>query len=327
MNNKPLVSVCMITYGHEKYIKQSIESILKQQTQFEFELVIANDCSPDATDNVVQNIIKNHKKGACIRYISHDQNKGMYANFLFALSACPSKYVALCEGDDYWTDPLKLQKQVDFLDGHPEYEVCFTNINIINNENLIVKEQLIPSKRRTTFEHKHLPIWAPTLTRVFRNRDFKDKIPNVPGLDTIMLLYQSKLGKIKLINEITGTYRLHDTGIYSSKTEAQRKEQIIKTHLKSLELINLEMSSKYFGMLLKNLIELKALNYILYKTNKKNIVIAYNTNRFNLSIFERIKIRFGFLLASLPFIYRVPMIRSIFLKILNRLFIYKYKKI
>ena len=121
----PIVSVCMITYGHEKYIREAIEGVLIQECDFEIELILANDCSPDRTDEIIQDIIKNHPKGCWIKYFKHESNIGMMPNFIFAIKECEGKYIALCEGDDYWTDDYKLSKQVDFLEQNPEFSLYF----------------------------------------------------------------------------------------------------------------------------------------------------------------------------------------------------------
>ena len=127
MNQYPKVSVCMITYGHEKFIEEAINGVLMQQCDFEVELIIANDCSPDKTDEIIRKLIDNHSKPSWIKYIKHDKNLGMMPNFIFAMQECKGKYIALCEGDDYWTDPLKLQKQVDVLEFNPHLVGCFHN--------------------------------------------------------------------------------------------------------------------------------------------------------------------------------------------------------
>lgn len=119
-----MVSVDMITYGHEKYIRQAIEGVLMQQTNFEVEIIIADDCSPDRTKDIVEDIINNHPRGNIIKYFRHNKNLGMQANGMFAVQQCTGKYIALCEGDDYWTDPLKLQKQVDVLEQHLNINIC-----------------------------------------------------------------------------------------------------------------------------------------------------------------------------------------------------------
>lgn len=127
MKDRLMVSVDMITYLHAAYISEAIEGVLMQETNFEFELIIADDCSPDNTEAVVRVIINNHPKGHLIKYFRHENNVGMNANASFAINQCTGKYIAICEGDDYWTDPLKLQKQVDFLEAKPTYGLVCTN--------------------------------------------------------------------------------------------------------------------------------------------------------------------------------------------------------
>ena len=127
MDNDLKVSVCMITYGHENYIRESIEGILMQECDFDVELILSNDCSPDKTDEIIQDIIINHPKSGLIKYFKQDNNLGMMPNFIFAMNQCYGKYIALCEGDDYWTDPYKLQKQVDVLEANPHLVGCFHN--------------------------------------------------------------------------------------------------------------------------------------------------------------------------------------------------------
>jgi hypothetical protein len=245
----------------------------------------------------------------------------MYANFLFALKACNAKYIALCEGDDYWTDPFKLQKQVDFLEANPDYEVCFTNIKIVNNLNQVVKETLFKTSLKDVFETNNLPNWAPTLTRVFKNRDFKD-IPSAPGLDNVMLLWQSRLGKIKLIHEVTGAYRLHDGGAYSSINEADKKAHILQTTIVALQLIPQDLISKYFGKIFKSLVALRYLNRALFKGNRKEVFNAYKEYGNRLSFILHLKIWLSFIVVSMPFLSLFKGLQSILLKIINRLFIY-----
>ena len=113
----------MITYGHENYIQEAINGVFMQQTDFNIELIIANDCSPDNTDEVVQNILSTVPDNITVKYTRHRKNMGMIPNFIWALSQVRGKYIALCEGDDYWTDSLKLQTQINLLE---EYNVGFS---------------------------------------------------------------------------------------------------------------------------------------------------------------------------------------------------------
>lgn len=319
-----LVSVLMITYNHEDYIRQALESVLNQHGSFEFEVIVANDNSQDRSDLIIKDIILKHPKGNLIKYENHKVNKGMHDNFIWAANQCQGKYVATCEGDDYWTDPYKLQKQIDFLEANPEFEVCFTNIRVVDEHDNITREALITDNRMTEYERKHLPIWAPTLTRVYKNRDFKN-LPSAPGMDTAMLLWQSQFGKIKFINDITGAYRKHEGGIYSAITNAKQKQHTLETHLVSLSLIDSPLYSKYVGMVLKKLLEIRFLDAALFKSNKIQVKQVFQVYKNKMSGFLILKIQLSFVLVSLPFINRNKKAQVFLFKIFNNMFIYHLK--
>lgn len=322
-----LVSICCITYNHQKFIEQCLEGILNQKTTFPIEIIIGEDESSDDTREVCLQYAKKYpsKIKLFLRFRKdviyiNGAPTGRY-NFIESLKECTGKYIALCEGDDYWTDPLKLQKQVDFLEANPDYEVCFTNIRMVDENDVITKEALITDNRKTDYIKKDLPIWAPTLTRVFRNRDFSS-LPSAPGLDTVMLLWQSQFGRIKFLNEVTGTYRVHEGGIYSSHSEAKRKEQILLTNLACLNLIETSLYSKYFGLIFKKLVEVRFLDASIFKKNKNLVKEAFQTYKAQLSLGLKFKIHFSFLLISTPFIGSNKQIKDFLIKFLNRLFIY-----
>jgi len=134
-NGEPLVSVCMITYNHEAYVGQAIESVLMQQCMFSFELVIGEDCSSDGTGTLCREYASSH---ANVRLLPSDKNLGMLPNFFRTMEACSGKYIAFCEGDDYWSDPQKLQKQADFLEKHMESGmVCTDYSKLFQNDNIV----------------------------------------------------------------------------------------------------------------------------------------------------------------------------------------------
>ncbi len=118
----------MITYNHAPYIAQAIEGVLQQKTNFPFELVIGEDCSTDATREIVFEYQKKHPE--VIRVITSDINVGMQKNGLRTMKACRGKYIAYCEGDDYWHHPYKLQKQVDYMENHPECGMVYSSYDI-----------------------------------------------------------------------------------------------------------------------------------------------------------------------------------------------------
>ena len=120
---KTVVSVITITYNHEPFIAKTIEGVLMQQVNFPMEFIIAEDCSSDGTRAICERYWEQYPE--LIRLITSKSNVGAVANERRAMQTAQGKYIAFCEGDDYWTDPLKLQKQVDFLEKNPEYSVCF----------------------------------------------------------------------------------------------------------------------------------------------------------------------------------------------------------
>jgi len=120
---KPLVSIVCITYNHEPYLRQALDSFLMQKTSFAYEIVLAEDCSTDGTRKICAEYAAKYPD--MIYYINRDHNVGYNENEYEAMSAAKGKYIAYCEGDDYWTIPDKLQRQVDFLECHPEYSVCW----------------------------------------------------------------------------------------------------------------------------------------------------------------------------------------------------------
>lgn len=124
--NKPIVSVCMITYNHEPYISQAIEGVLMQKTDFPIELVIGEDCSTDRTREIC--LEYQRKYPDMIRLLLNERNIGMMPNFVQTLQACQGKYIALCEGDDYWTESFKLQKQVDCLENNEDIILAISNV-------------------------------------------------------------------------------------------------------------------------------------------------------------------------------------------------------
>lgn len=131
-NITPLVSVCMITYNHEDFIVDAILGVLNQKFDYPFELILSNDNSTDKTNQKIEEILKNHPKKDIVRYFNQKSNLGMMPNFIYTLEKTRGKYVATCEGDDFWIDDLKLQKQIDFLESNPDYSIIATQVNTID---------------------------------------------------------------------------------------------------------------------------------------------------------------------------------------------------
>lgn len=126
------ISIFMITYNHEPYIRQALDSILSQKVNCQYKIVVGEDRSSDNTRSILQEYAGNHPEKFTL--LLNDQNKGWMENFRQTLEACKGRYIAFLEGDDYWTNPSKLQHQLDFLNRNPEYNACFHNARVIDED-------------------------------------------------------------------------------------------------------------------------------------------------------------------------------------------------
>ena len=217
----PLVSVIMITYGHEKYIQKAIEGVFLQKTNFPVELIIANDCSPDNTDELVKEIIKKSPSNIEVKYTKHEINKGMNPNFTWAYQQAQGKYVAICDGDDYWTDENKLQKQIDILEQNSDYSISCHNIFLLNGDTLSSDSPYDKENTQDTYTLEDLACRniVPTLSSVFRNlkiNRFPDWFSSSPLGDYPLMLWVAQMGKIKYFNDKMAVYR-QNTGVWSGK--------------------------------------------------------------------------------------------------------------
>ena len=236
----------MITYGHEKYIKEAIKGVFIQRTSFSVELIIANDCSPDHTDEVVHKFLKNTPSNITVKYSRHDENKGMNENFLWALEQASGKYIALCEGDDYWTDPHKLQKQVDFLEANSEYVIHSGKAQILKDNKLgnTIGDPL--SKKTYDIADFYTKNNLVTCTAMFRNISIS--LSNFEGLvfgdwKLYTLLLSQKSGNLAYVADVIySVYRIHEGGVMQKIT---RQHENAEAHIKQIESVNKDVNSKF----------------------------------------------------------------------------------
>ncbi|MFW5804852.1 MAG: glycosyltransferase family 2 protein [bacterium] len=220
--NTPLVSISLIAYNHANYIKKCIEGFLMQKTTFSFEILIHDDASTDGTDEIIKEYEKKYPNLIFPVYQKENQySKGIMISPIFNWPRARGKYIALCEGDDYWTDPLKLQKQVDFLENNPDYVVTYHDARVIDHEGNIHKENFLSETLRKDFSEKELIQCAPLVTasRVYRNiiKTFPKELLKAPGGDAFLTSLLGAYGKGKYMDEL-GTasyYRVHEGGVVS----------------------------------------------------------------------------------------------------------------
>ena len=210
MSEQPLVSVRTATYNHEKFIGQCLEGILMQRTDFPYEVVIGEDCSTDRTQEIVLAYEKKYPDKIHVR--TSEMNVGPARNSLRIHQACRGKYHAMCEGDDYWIDPLKLQKQVDFMEAHPDVSLCFHNAFVVR-ENVLNATLFLRSamKEMLTFEDA-CQTTIPTASVMARS----EILATLPEWrvkiwcgDVLFRLWCAHHGNLGYLNEIMSVYRRH----------------------------------------------------------------------------------------------------------------------
>src|SRR5256885_7265379 len=164
------VSVLVTTYNHERYVAQALDSVLMQKTDFEYEINIGEDCSIDRTRSIALDFQR--RNPGKIRLLLPAENLGNGANRIFARSfeLARGKYIAILDGDDYWTSPVKLQKQVDFLDAHPECALCFHNATVIHADGNQAPWNWTPDDQKeiSTLEDIWLGNFIATCSTMFR---------------------------------------------------------------------------------------------------------------------------------------------------------------
>jgi glycosyltransferase involved in cell wall biosynthesis len=247
----------MIAYNHEAYIREAIKGVLIQQTNFEYELIISNDGSPDHTNEVINDCIANHPKRGRIKYFHQQKNLGMQSNFIFALSQCRGKYVALCEGDDYWTDPLKLQKQVDYISKHNDCNLVFTDVKCFDQkENKWYPNWATIDKEKYEFKDLAERNVITTCTVLFRNPDKQEELGNYLSRFSIgdypLYLFLLRSGYGYYLKDITSVYWQHTGGVFSSRGP----ENLINTHIQVLQTLKqFNLSKQEFFLVRRSLIK------------------------------------------------------------------------
>jgi glycosyltransferase involved in cell wall biosynthesis len=219
-NMRKKVSCHVITYNHINYIKQCLDGIIMQKTDFDFEIIIGDDLSTDGTREVVQEYSLRYPDLIKLN-LRNQRGIGIPGkeNFVTTLEMCDGEFVALCDGDDYWTDPLKLQKQIDFLEANKDYSICFHNVDIKYENNIV--PFLIDSNRHTKETTDLYDLlrgnYIHTPSVVFRNhKDLPDWFETAYPGDWPLHIINATYGKIKFLSEKMASYRVHSGGVHST---------------------------------------------------------------------------------------------------------------
>ena len=245
MSDCPLVSIQCLVYNHEPYLRQCLDGFVMQKTDFPFEAIVHDDCSTDGSASIIKEYAD--KYPTIIKPIFEKENQ--YSKIGFSginnimLNQSKGKYIALCEGDDYWIDPLKLQKQVDYMEANPFSVMCYSKANIFNQTNgRFVGEYGDDSSFDKQLFHDDIP----TLTMLFRKSIFEQyQNENFPWAkwrmgDMPLCMYFYKHGQVEYMREVMGVYRVLDNSA-SHFGEIEKAFQFMDNSLR----VRLYMLDKY----------------------------------------------------------------------------------
>ena len=229
MMNEILVSISCITYNHSAYIRQCLDGMLMQQTTFGFEILIHDDCSTDGTDDIIREYASRYPQ--IIKPLFEEENQYQQGKpigtIVWNLPRAKGKYIAMCEGDDYWTDPLKLQKQVDFMEANPEYGMVVTAFQQIYNTDSKPFNTIVYTKNEILLDDILQEIWIATMTVMYRvevTKSYNPPFDNLLMSDLPLWGYIALNHKIGYLTDITATYRVLET---SASHFINQKDQYI----------------------------------------------------------------------------------------------------
>lgn len=280
----PLVSISCMTFNHVDYIVETLEGFLNQKTSFPIEILIHDDCSLDGTTEIIKEYENKFPLIIKVEYETENQwKKGRKGSVLFNFPRAIGKYIAICEGDDYWTDSFKLEKQIKALEENEEIAISMTKVRGLQDETgLEVKiRELIKPKSDSIYEFKDYLMYrfSQTSSFVLRKSCYNYNILRKYYCgDQAMVLNVALNGKIHYLNEYTSVYRINRKSISFKGDSSKKRESMLKfynevntlTDYKYHKLVKVHLIyHKYFGYLNNNLLQ-KIFNYLYISALKFN---------------------------------------------------------
>lgn len=293
INSRKKVSCHVITYNHINYISQCLDGILMQKTAFDFEIIIGDDLSDDGTRELVQQYADKYPD---LIKLNLREKRGIgipgKENFVSTLNMCHGEYISLCDGDDYWTDPLKLQKQVDFLEANKDYVLCFHKVDILQPDGKIVADFItkIPTEYRLRENIINNANYIHSPTVLFRNL-IRDEINSLefqksPIGDYFIYTILTQYGKIGFLDMTMAVYRF-GAGVYSSLNNLK---MITADALLFVNLYSFEKDTTYRNVFYNNIINtLSGFELVVKKLENENKLLKTRRHIFIEKIYKLFK--------------------------------------
>jgi glycosyltransferase involved in cell wall biosynthesis len=262
--NKPLVSICCLTYNHEPYIRECLDGFMMQKTNFSFEVLIHDDASTDKTADIIREYEAKHPNIIKPIYqIENQYSKGISPSCTYQFPRAKGKYIAMCEGDDYWIDPYKLQKQVDFLDANPDFSICCHQYYVKKGDEI----QLSGKYKQDVFQLEDIAKYQPaqTLTVVFRNilnPIFPEDINHIQVGSHFLFLRLEEIGKLKYIGEPMAVYRVHTGGVWSMQSPYMQAKMRLTSKVADVLYFRNRNNVKYYRLFRKSYIKIGLSSFV-----------------------------------------------------------------
>ncbi|NKE77530.1 glycosyltransferase [Ochrobactrum sp. MC-1LL] len=236
---RPIVTVAIPTYNQEKFIAETIESALCQEGNFEVEIVLADDGSTDNTQHIIDHFVRRFPFK--VRSIGDGVNRGISSNFKRCFDSAHGSYIAILEGDDLWTDPLKVSKQIDFLESHPDCSMVFSKILVQNTANgserilerqnslashLLTGEDFLADNSMNLIANFSCCMFRSELMKGLPDRLFEERFNEIA-----LAFHLERIGPIGFINEVMGLYRQHPQGVWTGSDKRKQLESAINTRI------------------------------------------------------------------------------------------------
>lgn len=224
-NQSPLVSIICISYNQDQYLAQTLDSFLMQKTNFSFEVIVHDDASVDNTRKILRGYVNKYPDIIKVIYAKSNRfSKKDYSFISELFKIAKGKYIAMCEGDDYWTDNNKLQLQVDYLEKYKSHAMCFHPISIKFENSK--EDNLYPKKKywkMMTLEDIIKENFIPTNSVMYRKQDYSDLSTTTLPSDWYLHAYHANFGSIGFINRNMAVYRRNDNGVWWDSINNQKR--------------------------------------------------------------------------------------------------------
>ena len=223
----PTLTVVLVTYNHERYIRQALDGLVMQRVPFDIEIVVADDGSTDETREIIREYMQ-RVSGFNVRFLDWSQNLGVTRNYRRAFLACSTEYVAVLEGDDYWVNPDKLAIQLEYLDKHRECVACANNYFVYYEDKLqftaraAINEDSSYADARSLIHDNLIGNFSTCMYRSAALRTIPPQVFETRSYDWIVNICLSRYGLIGFLHQAMSVYRVHGNGAWSMMTDVER---------------------------------------------------------------------------------------------------------